>query len=845
MFEDPMPDKDKDSDKYDHGGFQQGSDGGVYAVLDGSGSSADYASWDWKQIKAAITGGAAYSTMSGGAERAAGVSDPASLWRAGNVLLEIQRVLEMVGQQLDDQATAVAGGEGAVWRGEAAQQFLLMMRGFSQKVQAAAEVLSGGNTGINSVPNQLVANGNSLSQAIALVEAIDSHYANQAKLMGVAVMDNGLIPVSQKPQVVELLNRDMRRVLMDLADHYSITINAIRQPPPVTNPLAGAPNEVLSQLGALNAPNALDTLPPASGDVASLDQLGGLGGPLDVPQEFTAPDLASAPGIGGAGLGLGDNGLAPTEFSGAGLDAPLTSAAPFTPQEFPGSLDLDSGIGGPGADSSAPFLNTPLLPPAPLARSANSDTRVSGVTEFPGLTTPALDVPSFERRGGLPVSTDQGASDTSFTLPEYSPAEFPGLPGLESSGGDGAGGSLSSSGGLPSEFSTQTGAPDVPSELAGADKLSASYSDQPSVSDPGVFTAGGQGQLTGGQLGAGMPGSGMPMMPGMGGAGSPGGAGEPSDASGLLIPGAEPWREDQVFDDMNALVEGEIVGAAAGSDQLIDATGEAVEEVAWGQDEAVASSGADGNAGAQGHEPAATEPQTTSLSADPGEISPPDVGVDTGAALTGAVATAAAGAVLASGTAVAAAAAHSRRSTRADESRVTLTSQPWGDDSEVNEAPQDSDDESAPDTASQTSAAPNRSVTDDWDVAGSLLGRNLLNEEAEEDSDRDPSGEGAARPSSPRHTSLTGGREGQSDEQPLPVWRPARSVPPPPMGVPVGAFLRSGGEDAEGSAEPSRDSEADAEVESRAASRIADLLSQSGATWDGDGDRRAAPGVLE
>ena len=162
-----------------------------------------------------------------------------------------------------------------------------------------------------------------------------------------------------------------------------------------------------------------------------MDELGGLGGPLDVPQEFTAPDLASAPGIDGAGLGLGlgDNGLAPTEFSGAGLDAPLTSAALFTPASLPAHSTSIQGSAGRVRDSSAPFLNTPLLPPAPLARSANSDTRVSGVTEFPGLTTPALDVPSFERRGGLPVSTDQGAWDTSFTLPKYSPAEFPGLPG--------------------------------------------------------------------------------------------------------------------------------------------------------------------------------------------------------------------------------------------------------------------------------------------------------------------------------------------------------------------------------------------------------------------------------
>jgi hypothetical protein len=367
-----MPDKDdeKDSDKYSHGGFEQDSGGGVYAVLDGAGSSADYASWDWKQIKAAITGGAAYSSGSGGSERAAGVSDPASLWRAGNALLQVQRVLEMVGRQLEDQATAVAGGEGAVWRGEAAQQFLLMMRGFSQKVQAAAEVLSGGGTGINSVPNQLVANGNSLSQAITLVEAIDSHYATQARLMGVAAMDNGLIPVSQKPQVVELLNRDMRRVLMDLADHYSITINAIRQPPPVTNPLAGSPNGLLSQSDALTSPSGLGTLAPPSGDLASLDALGG---PVDAPQEFTAPNLASAPSLDGAGIG--DNGLVPTDFSGAGLDTTSTSAAPFTPQAFPGSLDLESGIGGSGADSSAPFLNT-SLPPLSSARSTNTDTRV-------------------------------------------------------------------------------------------------------------------------------------------------------------------------------------------------------------------------------------------------------------------------------------------------------------------------------------------------------------------------------------------------------------------------------------------------------------------------------------
>ncbi|MFI8301798.1 hypothetical protein ACIGCZ_38580 [Streptomyces nigra] len=866
MFEDPMPDKDdeKDSDKYNHGGFQQDSDGSVYAVLDGSGSSADYASWDWKQIKAAITGGAAYAGDSGGSERAAGVSDPASLWRAGNVFLQIQRVLEMVGRQLEDQATAVAGGEGAVWRGEAAQQFLLMMRGFSQKVLAAAEVLSGGNSGINSVPNQLVANGNSLSQAIALVEAIDSHYANQAKLMGVSAMDNGLIPVSRKPEVVELLNRDMRRVLMDLADHYSITINAIRQPAPVTNPLAGSPNDVLSQLGPLATPEALDTLLQPDGDPASLGELGGLGEGVDAGQDFSALDSGSVPGLDGAGLGLGDNGLTPAEFDGSGLgaalgeglDTSLTSAAPFTPEAFPGSLDLDSGIGGPGADSSGSgsLLNTPLLPLSPLARGANTDSRASdlrGVSEFPGLTTHAPKVPIFERGGELPVGTDQGALDSSVALPEYSPTEFPGLAGLEPSVTGGAGGDLSSSGGLPSEFPTQTDAPGISSDIVGGiDKPSASYADLPSASRSSDVTAGGQSLLAGGQPGAGMPM--MPMMPGMGGAGSPGGAGEPSDASGLLIPGAEPWTEGQVFDDMDALGEGEIEGAAAGRGELLDEAGEAVEEAAWGQDEAAVDGGAEGGAGAPGQEPATAEPalpQTRSLSAELGEIASLDTGAGTGTALTGAVATAAAGAALASGAAVAAAAAGPRRSTRSEESRVTLNGQSWGDDD--TEATQVSDDQCEPDTTEQTSAqrtssAPSRAVTDDWDLAASPfpLGRNPRDGEAEDDSDGDPAGEGAARLPAPWHMPVTGDGQGD-DEQPLPVWRPARSAPPEPVGVPGGSPLRSGGDDAGGYAEPSRDPEADAEAESRAASRVADLLSQSESTWDGDSDRRAAPGVLE
>lgn len=892
-----MPDKeDEDKDKYNRGGFAQGSDGGVYAVPGGVGSSSDYATWDWKQIKAAITGGAAFSDEGGGAERAGQVSDPASLWRAGSTLLHVQQVLEMVGRQLEDQATAVAGGEGAPWRGEAAQQFLLMTRGFAQKVRAAAAVLSGGDTGTNSVPNQLVANGNSLSHAITLVEAIDSHYARQARLMGVQPMDNGLIPVSQKPEVVELLNRDMRRVLMDLADHYSVTIDAVRQPAPVVNPVTGSTSgNPLSGLGLPGLPSGPGV--PGGPDLSAVPGAGEPGSPdatVGAPDGFNVPDLASGPGA--ADLG-GAPDLAATEFGGQLPESALGAAAGggegFSPQEFPG-FDASSAPGLTGADLGTegqfvPPVLTPFAPSAfaPSSRGSNADTQVPnlrGVEEFPGQTTTVP--PTFSPGAGGPTSTERTAAPTGLSLPEYTPAEFPGLAGLEGGGDSSAafssgGSDLGSSPGAvaPSEFPTHAGLPDASTpgvSPSGQDTAGAG----PTLSNPGVLSPGAGAQAPGSHMGGGMPM--MPMMPGMGGGAGGQGAGEGSDASGLIIPGSEPWQDNRGLDDAEALAEGDIAGAEAGSGELVDAGGEPVSESAWpvaegdegdegNADETTVAAGAPGDVTGQGAPPPA---QVTFAVGDPqaGAASSGTPSGDDGhsaAMAAGTVAAATAGAVLVAGAAVGAASARTGSTVPAGEGpSASAGDQSWddGDDDDaatspgVPSTPSGTDGDEPPSVGRTPDTAPGRTAVDDWDADGSpfALGRQSLAAGADNgrtggghgdghgDGDGDgPRGESTGPASRASAASGPSGVPGD-DESPLTVWRPARSAVTPPVDPLLGGMpLRSGSDDGTGNEEPPGEDESDEDAESRAASRFANLLSQQGGSWDGDADRRAAPGVLE
>ncbi|MGZ0234442.1 WXG100 family type VII secretion target [Streptomyces sp. CPS1] len=608
------------SPDYNTGGFKDSDDGVFGDPGSDPGSIQDYNSWDWKQIMAAINGMAAGTSSDSNVERAKGVSDPQSLMDAAGHFLNAQVVLAGIAKSLADQATALAGENGP-WKGAAADAFLDMINTFSNQVKATADVLSGGEAG-NSVPQQLADNSINLHNAQVKIADIDSWYANQAVKMGVKPMSNGLIPIHEKPELVEMMTNDMRAVLKSLAGEYQVTIDSVHTPPPVTSPTDSpdVPDDIpdltepdLTDPGNLPDVNALDPQQFAAPDVTGtempampvMDPMDALASPS--PYSFGTGVDGSGPGLDGSGPGLDglpsdlvgndtldpsalDHALNPTAFPG-GSD--LGGGAPtFSPAAFPGGSDL-----GGGAPTFAPTAFPGLNP--------NSVTS-NGSGKIPSLSDLAEDPSTWNDSGGAPLKfpggTDVGAPgglNAGEGLADVSPAQYPGsletgLPdgldspstlndALESSpssgttqdrAGIGTGGmpmmpSLGGAGGMP-----QAGALD-PSDARGLlDNEAEPWTGDPSVRDE----VGGHGADAGGE-GLGLPldeqhaqaypgglgMGGMPMSPAaMGGAGAQqNGTPDPSDARGLLDSEAEPWLGDP---DVEQEIGG--AGASAGGEGL-------------------------------------------------------------------------------------------------------------------------------------------------------------------------------------------------------------------------------------------------------------------------------------
>ncbi|MER7187898.1 WXG100 family type VII secretion target, partial [Streptomyces hyaluromycini] len=288
-----MPDN---NDKYNGGGFTQGSDGAVYGDSGSDpGSTSDYDTWDWKQIQAAIVGMSAGVHSQANEDHAAAVASPQSLQDAADILAEVQGVLDTVAQSLTAQAKALAGDNGP-WQGAAADAFAEMIDGFSKQVQANVEALAGGSTGAHNVPQQVADNAVNLANAQRLIGEIDLWYANQARQMGVQPMSNGLIPISKKPQLVEMMTNDMRKVLKSLAGNYRVTIDSIKSPSPITSPGNTSPTDGLPDTSvpdSLTNPDTGTGLDPATG--TGLDTGTGTGLAPDL-----ATDAATGPGDGTA-----------------------------------------------------------------------------------------------------------------------------------------------------------------------------------------------------------------------------------------------------------------------------------------------------------------------------------------------------------------------------------------------------------------------------------------------------------------------------------------------------------------------------------------------------------------
>lgn len=527
---------------YNSGGFHQGDDGTIFGSPDGSsnGSINDYDNWDWKQIKAAITGMSAGVSNDANASHARAVADPQSLMDAANAFFHVQRTLQAITKSLVDQAKALAGDNGP-WNGAAADSFLDMMTNFSRQVKANADVLAGGSTGDHSIPHQLANNAVTLRSAQSKLGEIDTWYADQAIAMGVTPMSNGLIPISQKPELVQMMNEDMRSVLKSLAHTYQVTTDNIVNPVPVTSPAnspdgpgtgdgppdpgpdLGGPDGGIGDTGSLSDLSGL----PDTGLDKGLDTGAGIGGPdgLDASGDLAGfpgdPSALDGTGLDGTGLdatGLDGTGLGGTGLDDLGLDGldPSALDSALNPLSFPGLGGLAGlGTGRSGAGTGA------------LDGLSTADPEAFGDT---GLADGLSD--------GLTGGLDSGLADGAATgagMPSQL-ATSSGMPYMPGMGGTGSGGGLSSeptdASGLldasaePWEGEAMTGGDDVGSELGAA--------------------AGGEG------LGAG----GMPYMPGTGGMGATGGGrdatSERTDASGLLDDSTEPWEggEDAGTDEV-------------------------------------------------------------------------------------------------------------------------------------------------------------------------------------------------------------------------------------------------------------------------------------------------------
>ncbi|MFJ6703756.1 MULTISPECIES: WXG100 family type VII secretion target [unclassified Streptomyces] len=502
---------------YNGGGFDE-NHGMVFGSPDGAadGSRDDYDKWDWKQIQAAIVGQASGTPNGDDLARARGVADPQSLADASRVFFEVQQVLEGVSKALTDQANALAGDKGP-WRGDAAQSFVNMMTTFSRQVRANADVLSGGSTGLNSVPKQLANNAVALNNAQNLILRINSWYAQEALLQGAATGPDGAVSVSQKPKIVEMMTADMRAVLKSLASDYSVTVDSIATPTPVTVSVNGGDGPGLGGGDGLDGglggdPGGGGDIPGLGGDAGLGSDGGGLG---PDPQSLAA--LAGTPDTGGLDSGLDPGG------AGGGLDG-LGDPAPFPgdTSDLGGGTDGlglgdDAGIGGGDFDPSG--LDN-LINPSP----------------FPGL-------------GGLGSGGGLGAGDEAFDgVSAGDPAAF-GDTGLGVGAAGGLGDGLGS--GLDDGLGSGLG-----------DGLGSGLGDGLGVGEGAAQPA---------------TSAGFPYMPGMGGmgGGSAAGAGlssEPSDASGLLDPSTEPWEGDtsvgdgEVGSELGAAAGGEGLGTAAGAE---------------------------------------------------------------------------------------------------------------------------------------------------------------------------------------------------------------------------------------------------------------------------------------
>jgi len=531
-------------------------------------SEPNYASWTWQEIEAAICGGSSIHPDGNGDTIAQGYADYTTLWEAGNTLEIVRLTLEMVAKSLADHGKALAGGSGAPWTGEAANVFYDTMTVFSQQVQANAEVLTGGGgdgtagMATQSVPHQLVSNGNFLSWAQAEIRDIDSWYAQQALNTGGGKNADGLVHISAQPELMRAMTDDMLNVLLTLKNEYAMTISKIHSPNPTFTNLGNGPGSPNTPPPIPPPPNTKvpnlnsNNLPPPNTKLPNLNSsnpppLAGLPAPPGSPgavKNLAALNSPSSPAYDGAKMPMSD--LTPP--TGTSLSPPVTGLIPGAGGS-PGSVGgLPSAGGLPGmspAGLSSPRDNLA----SPAFGSVGSPGSLGGAKSPLAPGEPSLG----NLESGSPAETpvaDMGAADRIATSDMGAMGEFPMMPGMGGMAGSPGGPERSDASGLLGGQAEPWHDEALPEDLvAGAKAGGVGLDGFGALSpQPGAVPPGAVGDLAGlGEMGE------FPMMPGMGGMAAPPGGPDRSDASGLLGGQAEPWEEEAVAEEV-------LAGAAVG-----------------------------------------------------------------------------------------------------------------------------------------------------------------------------------------------------------------------------------------------------------------------------------------
>ncbi|MCE7007311.1 hypothetical protein LWC34_31490 [Kibdelosporangium philippinense] len=116
-------------------GFTENSDGVFVDTNAAFNNSNDFESWTWKEIRAAILGGASMPPSGDGPARVAGLIDPQTLFTASVVFGRAQANLEQLAAQISKAAGSVAG-EGSGWQGQGAASLQNAMDNFALKMRA-------------------------------------------------------------------------------------------------------------------------------------------------------------------------------------------------------------------------------------------------------------------------------------------------------------------------------------------------------------------------------------------------------------------------------------------------------------------------------------------------------------------------------------------------------------------------------------------------------------------------------------------------------------------------------------------------------------------------------------